>query len=299
VTGPVPARQSPPPRPYAPDLCWRRTGGDSVTVRIAVDDRDAVRVVSMAGDDGLNFFGADDRRRLDATLAAADHDDGIRVVILQGTERSFSVGADLGEFPASPGDPTDFVESALVSASTPERMRKPVLAAVEGMAIAGGFELALSCDWIFASCDARFRLPEASFGLVAGYAAARLTGLIGSARARRLLMTCEELSAEDAERLGLHVTVKNRGEALDGALEMAKMICRSAPHAVRLIKQRSVAQAMAQDPDFRVSLSAYGQLWNAPDTTEAMIAFRDRRTPVFRPMDRPWQADLIAWHQQR
>jgi enoyl-CoA hydratase/carnithine racemase len=200
------------------------------------------------------------------------------------------------EFPVAPCDPTSFVESVLVSDSMPERLRKPVLAVVEGQAIAGGFELALACDWIYASERAQFRLPEARFGLVAGYAAARLSSIVGSARARRLMMTGEMISAVDAERYGIHVTITRPGGALAAALAMAEDICRSAPHAVRLIKQRSVAGVMASDPGFRVSLAAYAQLWNSPDAAEAMTAFRERRPPVFGPMDAPWSAGTAAGH---
>jgi len=255
---------------------------------ISFEDRGAVRVVTMSGANGLNVFTDEAHAMLREQLTAADKNDGTRVIVLRGTKRSFSVGADIEAFPPAPADPTPFVSQFLHANSLPERLAKPVLAVVEGVAMAGGFELALACDWIFAGPRAVFSLPEARFGLVAGYAAARLTETIGMHRARRLLMTGETLSAADAVALGLPVTVVADSDVLEAAMVMAAQICASAPQAVRAIKQRSVAAAEARDPSLHNGVGAYAQLWNLPDTAEAIAAWRERRDPVFRPLSNPW-----------
>jgi enoyl-CoA hydratase/carnithine racemase len=255
---------------------------------ISFEDRGAVRVVTMSGADGLNVFTDEAHAMLREQLMAADEDDGIRVIVLRGTKRSFSVGADIEAFPPAPADPTPFVSRFLHANSLPERLGKPVLAVVEGLATAGGFELALACDWIFAGQHAAFAFPEARFGLVAGYAAARLAETIGMHQARRLLMTGETLSAVDAVAAGLPVTVVPDSDVLEAAMVMAAQICASAPHAVRAIKQRSVAGAEARDPALRNGIGTYAQLWNLPDTSEAIAAWRERRDPVFRPLSNPW-----------
>jgi enoyl-CoA hydratase/carnithine racemase len=259
-------------------------------VEITHVDEGPVRIITMAGPKGLNIFTGAAREGFEAALTSADRDDGVRVVILQGTARSFSIGADLEAFPEAPCDPTDFVAAFLRTNCLPEQLRKPVLAVVHGQATAGGFELALACDWIFASPAATFSLPEARFGLVAGYAAARLAHTAGAHLARRILMTGEVLGAAEAARLGIPVTVAEQGDPLDAARAMAAQICRSAPQAVRLIKQRSVALARATDPDFTASLTAYAQLWNLPDTLEATAAWRQDRPPVYQPLSDPWLA---------
>ncbi|OLF12078.1 hypothetical protein BLA60_08635 [Actinophytocola xinjiangensis] len=242
---------------------------------ISVRDEGPVRVVTLSGPGGVNVVTARAHDRLEEVLTAANQDDGVRVVVLTGTNRTFSVGADIGAFPPAPCDPTEFVARFLAVNALPERLTKPVLAVVHGAATAGGFELALACDWILAAPTARFSLPEARFGLVAGYAAARLAQSVGAHRARRLLLTGETLTATQAVEFGLPVTVTD--DPLDAAIAMAAQICRSAPHAVRIIKQRSVAQAGATDPDLQVSLQAYAELWNLPETRSAIAAWRDTR----------------------
>ncbi|MFC5751927.1 enoyl-CoA hydratase/isomerase family protein [Actinomadura rugatobispora] len=256
-------------------------------MEISHDDQGPVRVITMSGPGGLNVFTLDVHEELGARLTEADGDDRVRVIILQGTDRSFSAGADIDSFPAAPCDPTTFVTEFLQANSLPERLRKPVLAVVRGSATAGGFELALACDWIFALPEARFSLPEARFGLVAGYAAARLTHIVGAHHARRLLMTGESLTADGAATLGLPVTVAD--DPLQAALGMADQICRGTPHAIRLIKQRTVALGRAFDPDFGISVAAYAQLWNLPDTREAITAWRENRPARQRPLNDPWQ----------
>ena len=245
-------------------------------MEITFRDDGPVRVVTLSGPRGVNVFTARAHDRLEAVLTEADADDAVRVIVLTGTSRTFSVGADIGAFPPAPCDPTEFVDRFLAVNALPERLDTPVLAAVHGAATAGGFELALACDWILAAPAATFSLPEARFGLVAGYAAARLAQTVGAHRARRLLLTGETLTATQAAEFGLPVTVTDQ-DPLDAAVAMAAQICRSAPHAVRIIKQRSVAQAGATDPDLQVSLQAYAQLWNLPETRSAIAAWRDKR----------------------
>lgn len=241
---------------------------------ISCHDEGPVRVVTLSGPRGVNVVTARVHDRLEAVLTEADRDEAVRVVILTGTGRTFSVGADIGAFPEE--DPTEFVARFLAVNALPERLGTPVLAAVHGTATAGGFELALACDWIFAAPSATFSLPEARFGLVAGYAAARLAQTVGAHRARRLLMTGETLTATQAVEFGLPVTVTEQ-DPLEAAAAMAARICRSAPHAVRIIKQRSVAQAGAADPDLQVSLMAYAELWNLPETRSATADWRAKR----------------------
>lgn len=255
-------------------------------VHVSARDEGAVRIVTMSSPGGVNVFTDDSLADLEDALTKADADDAIRVVVLRSGERSFAAGADIDAFPEPPTDPTSFVSRLLHGNSAPERLQKPVIAAVDGAVVAGGFELALACDWIVASPSVTFSLPEARFGLVAGYAAARLPQLVGTHWTRRLLMTGEALSASEAAAIGLPVTVAD--EPLQGALEMADQMCHSAPQAVRIIKSRSVAQAQAVDPGFTVGLAAYAQLWNLPDTRDALHAWRNGQDVEFRPLSDPW-----------
>lgn len=258
----------------------------SAPVHVTARDEGSVRIVTMSSPGGVNVFTDESLAELEDILAQADGDDTVRIIVLRSGERSFAAGADIDAFPEPPADPTSFVSRLLHGNSAPERLRKPVLAVAEGAVVAGGFELALACDWIIASPTASFSLPEARFGLVAGYAAARLPQMVGTHWARRLLMTGETLAASDAAAIGLPVTVAD--EPLRGALSMAEQMSRSAPQAIRIIKSRSVAEAQAVDPGFTVGLGAYAQLWNLPDTRDSLRAWRDGGQVEFRPLSDPW-----------
>jgi enoyl-CoA hydratase/carnithine racemase len=240
---------------------------------------DNVRLVRMSSTDGLNPLSAADRREFAEHLHRADQDPQVRAIVLLGSDRAFSVGADIKDFPEPPCDPSDYLIDALEVFSLPERIAKPVVAVVTGLAIAGGMELALASDWVFAEPGARMSLTEAHFGMLPGYALSRLPGIIGRTAARRLMMTCEELRAEDAMRLGLPVSLSERGRGLADALSFCAQTARSSMTSIAEIKRRTAF--VGADADFRETVTAYARLWNLDDAIEGLTAFRERRQPDF------------------
>ena len=246
---------------------------------VQVEDCGRVRVLTLVSDDGLNVLDDTSRKRLSAALEGADQTSTVRAVAICGSERAFCVGADIKEFPRAPTDPSQFLFDALAVFSQPERLTKPVVCVTAGAAIAGGMELALASDWIFAEPTATFALTEARFGMIPGYALSRLALHVGAARARRLLMTGETLNPESAIATGLPVTASGPGCALADALDFCRGTMLSSPASIAEIKRRTTHSG--RDNDFAETIAAYSLLWNQDDAIEGIRGFREGRTPRF------------------
>lgn len=240
---------------------------------IESETREAVRILTMTSANGLNSLSAADRTNMAAALTAADEDPDVRAVVLRGSSRAFSVGADVMDFPAAPCDPTQYLLEALAVFSLPERLSKPVVSVVSGHAIAGGFELALATDWIFAEPGARMSLSEATFGMLPGYALSRLSSIVGRPRARRLMITAEVLDPQSAVAFGLPVTASATGRGLADALDFCRQTMGTAPASLAEVKRRTAFTG--DDADFRRTVERYAQLWNEPDAVARVADFRN------------------------
>ena len=216
-----------------------------------------------------------------AALDELDADERLLAGVLTGAGGSFSAGMDLkaflaGERPIVPG--RGFAGIADRAAE------KPVIAAVEGHALAGGFEIALACDMIVASENARFGLPEVTRGLIAGAGGLlRLPQRIPRAVAMELALTGEMIDAARALELGLVNRVVPAGRALDAALELAQRIAANAPLAVRASK-RMIVEAPRWPPAevFDRQREALEQIADSLDAREGALAFAEKRAPVWR-----------------
>ena len=175
-----------------------------------------------------------DRALGDALVAAMsqlDEDPGLSLGVLTGAGKGFSAGMDLKAF-AKEGPPPGFGIFLEKSSA------KPLIAAVEGFALAGGLEIALACDLIVAARDVKVGIPEAKRGLfAAGGAMLRLPRRIGLGKAMELALTAEPISAEEALSIGLVDRVAEPGGALSAALELAEQIARNAPLSLALSKK--------------------------------------------------------------
>ncbi len=174
-------------------------------------------------------------RGIAAAVDELDADDELRVGVLTGAGGTFSAGMDLKAFLT--GD-VPLVEGRGLGGITQQPPRKPLIGAVEGWAVAGGFELLLACDLVVASETAKLGVPEVKRALVAGAGAALLLAQrIPQAIALEMLLTGEPISAQRAAELGLVNRLTPEGGALDGALELAAAIAANGPLAVAITKQ--------------------------------------------------------------
>src|SRR3712207_6502480 len=206
-----------------------------MTEPVLVQRRGAVQVITINRPQAKNALDAAVARAVAAAVDELDADDELRAGVLTGAGGTFSAGMDLkaflrGESPGIPG------RGLCGITQTPPR--KPLIAAVEGWALAGGFELVLACDLVVAGRGARFGVPEVKRSLVAaGGAALLLAQRVPRAVALEMLLTGEPVDAERAAAVGLVNRVVAEGEALDAAVGMATTIAGNGPLAVAATKR--------------------------------------------------------------
>ncbi len=246
-------------------------------VRYEVEGCVAIARIDRA--ERLNALNREVQKRLTEAFAAADAAPEVRVLILTGTGRAFSVGADIDELATNTEEAARQLQASLRFLSAPERMRKPVIAAVNGYALGGGLELTLACDFVLASEKATFGVPEPTLGVVPGLAMQRLPKIVGIMRARDILLTARTLSAGEAFAYGLVTRVVPHERLLDAARSLADDVARLAPHAVELLK--AAINRNFQTDDLLFAERANAWLFATRDAAEGIKAFREKRTPNF------------------
>src|SRR3954470_3744824 len=202
---------------------------------VLTETRDGVLVVTINRPEAKNAVNAAVAAGVAAALDELDANDELRVGVLTGAGGTFCAGMDLKAF--LKGE-SPVVEGRGLAGVTQQPPRKPLIAAVEGWALAGGFEIMLACDLVVAAESARFGVPEVKRGLVAGAGAAlRLPERVPLPIALELLLTGDPIEASRAAELGLVKRVTADGAALDGAIELASKIAGNGPLAVEVTRQ--------------------------------------------------------------
>jgi enoyl-CoA hydratase len=233
----------------------------------------------------LNAISSAMLAQLDRRLHEAEADPAVRALVLTGAgERAFVAGADIGEYAA--GDHAAFVAYQAESRRLFSRLDgfpKPVIGAVNGYALGGGFELALCCDLLVAADTARFGLPEGLLGLSPGGGGTqRLTRAAGPFVAADVLLAGRRLTAEDALRLGLVAEVVAPDRLLAAALAKAEQVARMAPLATgaMLVLVRTAMEAPLEQGLDREQEALAG-LHQTADAAEGIRAFMEKRAPRF------------------
>lgn len=223
---------------------------------------------------------------LEKAVIELDDDDLVRVVILTGAgSRAFSAGSDIKEFPQLSDS---FVEKKLRRENAVfnriESMKKPVIAAINGAALGGGCELALTCDFRVIDENARIGLPEIRLGTFPGSGGlSRLPKLIGAARAMQLMCSGTALSAGEAREIGLVTRIAPAGQALETAHAMAMELSMQAAFAIRCIKQAVRAAPLQSSAEaVEMSLRLSEQIFRTEDSAEGVRAFLEKRRPHFK-----------------
>jgi len=242
--------------------------------------RERVAILTLDEPRKLNALTAGIREGILAGLKKVDEDDAVRVaVITGGGEKAFCAGADIGEMTPDPEKARAFLIEALDVLQAPERTRKPVIAAVNGIAYGGGFELAIASDFIIASERARFAVPEIKLGLLPAFAIVRLQDMVGRAKAKELSILGDPISAEEACRLGLVLRVVPHAELLAETLSFANRIAARPRLAVRMAK--SFYNRGLGGDEMRHAIDGFPILFLHKDAREGIAAFREKREPKF------------------
>jgi enoyl-CoA hydratase len=245
-----------------------------------------VGLVTINRPQALNALNPEVLIRLREVLLECEGRDDVGAVIITGAgEKSFVAGADIAamkEF--GPREALAFAELGQGVFGTIEQMSKPVIAAVNGYALGGGTELAVSCDIVLASEKARFGTPEVNLGVFPGFGGTqRLTRLVGKARAKEIIFSGEMFDAPRALAIGLINRICPPEELLDEARNMAKTIMSKGPVAVGLAK-RSIESGADLDLDkaLLIERTLFAQCFSTADQKEGMTAFLEKREPKFK-----------------
>lgn len=262
---------------------------DTITYETLLIERDSsagFAVVTLNRPKVLNALNAAMIRELGEAFRQLDADDSVRAIVLTGAgEKAFAAGADIGELHQLGGvmEGIALARSGHTLTRVMERMRAPLIAAVNGFALGGGCELALACDIRIASENARFAQPEVSLGLMPGFGGTQRTArLLGRGMAMYLCLSGETLNAQEALRAGLCEKTVPASELLNEAKRIAGVIAAKAPLAVTATK-RAIDEGIALSLEEGLSIEAlhFGSLVDTKDFVEGTKAFLEKRPPKF------------------
>ncbi len=252
--------------------------------RVRREARGPVALLTLDRPKALNALDTAMLEAIAARCAELASDPSLQAVVLPGEGRAFAAGADVAEMRRhDPREAERWSRLGHATLAALEALPVPVIAAVNGYALGGGCELALACDWIYASARARFGQPEVGLGLIPGFGGTtRLVRRVGVAWAKELVLGGEPVDAETAQRIGLANRVLPAEELLAAAVAAGEKIASRGPLAVSLAKR--VIQE-AQDADVRTAhaleQTAFGLVSASRDRAEGMDAFLEKRDPNF------------------
>ncbi len=250
---------------------------------ILVETRGRVGLVRLNRPRAFNALNSQLMRELTNALTALDADPAVGAIVITGNERVFAAGADIREM--STATPVDMLVSGYIDLF--DRIRsvtKPIIAAVSGWALGGGFELAMTCDMIIASESAKFGQPEINLGIIPGAGGTqRLTRTVGKYLAMEMVLNDRRLSAEEAARWGLVNRVVPVERYLDEALTLAEQLAARAPLALRIAKEAvNKALETSLTEGLAYERRVFFLLFATEDQKEGMQAFLEKREPAWR-----------------
>jgi enoyl-CoA hydratase len=250
---------------------------------ILVERQDPIAIVTLNRPKELNALNIYLVGELATALEELDRDEAIRCIVLTGAgDRAFAAGADIKEM--SEKSPIDMMVGGFGAWQRISRIHTPMIAAVGGYALGGGCELAMHCDMIVASEDARFGQPEIKIGIIPGAGGTqRLARTFGKFRTMEMVLTGEPFTAKEMAEQGLVNRVVPKGEHLNEAIKLAKMIAERPPLAVRLAKDAVLAAfetSLAEG--LEIERKNFFLLFSTEDMREGMRAFIEKRAPEFK-----------------
>jgi enoyl-CoA hydratase len=252
---------------------------------VLYEEKGAVALITFNRAEKLNAMNTSIVRRLTDLFDRVDRSEKIRAAILIGKGRAFVAGADIKEY--SGQNFAEFSEYQAIGRRMYEAIesnRKPFIAAVNGFALGGGFEMVLACDLVVANSEAELGLPEIHLGLLPGGGGTqKLARLVGRNLAKEFLMTGRRMTAEEGLRLGIINKVVEPKTLLEEALDLAERLTRRAPYAVREAK-RLVNQGIESHMEVALSLeqATLSNLYQTEDAQEGIRAFVEKRKPSFK-----------------
>lgn len=245
---------------------------------VLVNIESGVMVITINRPNAKNAVNKAVAEGIAAAVDQLDADDDVRIGIITGANNTFCSGMDLKAFVSGE---TPFLQGRGFGGLVEAPPKKPLIAAVEGYALAGGLELALTCDLVVAAENAKFGIPEVKRGLVAAAGGLmRLPRQLPQRVAMELALTGDFMDAERASSLGLINRVVPAGEALAGALALAQTIAANGPLAVKISKQViNEQQDWSADTMFEKQSALVTPVFSSADAIEGATAFAEKRAP--------------------
>ncbi len=250
---------------------------------ILVERDERIGIVTLNRAKELNALNIHLVGELADALEDFDRDEEIRCIVITGAgDRAFAAGADIKEM--SDKSPIDMMLGGFEAWGRIKRLHKPLIAAVGGYALGGGCELAMQCDMIVASENARFGQPEILLGIIPGAGGTqRLARTLGKYRAMEIVLTGAQVTAQEMHALGLVNHVVPKGEHLSEALKLAKTVAAQAPVAVRLAKDAvNAAFETTLEEGLDIERKNFFLLFATEDMREGMRAFIEKRKAEFK-----------------
>jgi len=252
---------------------------------ILYEINEGVALVTVNRPESLNALNSQVLAELECVLYGIELDNDARVVIITGAgEKAFVAGADIKEMAAMTSyQGHQFSQQGQRLMLFIEKMTKPVIAAVNGYALGGGLELALACDAIYASDNARFGFPEVTLGIIPGFGGTQnLARLIGPNRAKELVLSGRIIPAAKAAAWGIVNEICPRAELTDKVMGLAREIAGNGRLGVGYAKNAMVnGLNMSKEDGFRYESSLFGVLFATEDQKEGMGAFTEKRKAKF------------------
>ena len=253
---------------------------------ILFENKDGVGILTFNRPKAMNALNPQTIEEVADVVQKVRSDDAVRVLVLTGAgEKAFVAGADISELQKmNPLQARFFAERGHEVFFMLEQLPIPVIACVNGFALGGGCEIAMSCDFIYASDKAKFGQPEINLGIIPGFGGTqRLSRLVGRAKAKELCMTGEMIDAQEAKQLGLAAKIFPADQLVEETMKVARSMASKGRISLRAIKQ-VVDRGM--DVDLRTGCAleaeAFGVCFASQDAKEGTTAFLEKRKPVFK-----------------
>ena len=252
------------------------------TEKVKYRVQEGIAYVTVNNPKKMNILDLEVYDGLLASFDAVEEDDQVRVVILTAEgDKAFVCGQDISTFNIKTvKDGKRLLRLVTKLFSRLESMNKPVIAAVNGLALGGGTEITLACDMTVASEKARFGLPETGIGVVPIWGLIRLANAVGRSKAKELMMTGDIISAEEAMKIGLVNKVAPHDKVVEMAEEMARKIIAKAPLAIELVKVAGNRDLLPEGLPFTFNTNLL--FFETEDLKEGLQAFFGKRKPVFK-----------------
>lgn len=250
---------------------------------LKTDISEGIAIVTISRPKAMNALNTRFFNEMDQLVEELENNAAVKAVVITGDGKAFVAGADIAEMVNKDSkEGSAFSQLGQNTFSSFGLMSKPVIAAINGFALGGGLELAMGCDFRFASTKAKFGQPEVNLGLIPGYAGTqRLSRLVGMGDALYLLMSADMIGAQDALRIGLVSRIFEPEELMEETLKIAKNIAAKGPQAIRKVKS-VVRQGLEMSLPKGEELEAeqFGTLFGeGREGKEGMTAFLEKRKP--------------------